>query len=218
VTDYTDELRAARVRLLTAEAEAKECEVAFGKLKIEEATRALELEKAQGAENRILTFATEVATDTVTNAIRTLDVWSRATPGCDLQINLTTLGGDIYSCFRFVDYIEELKKRNHKVIVKVMGNALSAGSAILQAATERVMTPNSWLLIHEAQIGELSGNFTQVSEASKQIKRHQEQLIKLLASRSTLSAKQIRSKWTNADWYLDAEEALSYGLIDRIEA
>ena len=101
--------------------------------------------------------------------------------------------------------------------IKVMGNALSAGAFILQAASERVMTPHSWLLVHEAQISDLSGNFSQVSEASKQIKRHQDQLLSLLASRSTLSVKQLKTKWANADWYLSAEEALQYGFVDRIE-
>jgi ATP-dependent Clp endopeptidase proteolytic subunit ClpP len=217
MTDYADELRAAKIRLLNAEAAAKECEVEFGRLKIEEASRTLALEKAQGAESRVLTFDGEVTDDTVTKAIRVMDVWSRATPGCDIKILLTSPGGGVLAGLRFVDFVHELKDRGHKVTIKVMGYAMSMGATILQAGSERTITPNAWVLIHETQTSDLSGNFTQITEASKQIQRYQDQTLSILASRSSLSKNQIKNRWKNKDWFLNAQEALNHGFVDRIE-
>jgi len=212
------ELRAARIRLMNAEALSKELAAEFGKIQVEEATRNWGLEKNSAHADHIFTFANEVRNDTVQNCIRTLDVWARQTPGCDITLMLNSPGGDAFAGFALIDYLNGLRERGHKVIIKVIGAAMSMAVTILQAADERVIGPNGYLMIHEAslQLGNLS--YAEMVDQTKRTERIQNRVFAILAERSKMKASAIKAKAKKNDWLLDAEEALKYGFVDRISS
>jgi ATP-dependent protease ClpP protease subunit len=63
----------------------------------------------------------------------------------DITILMNNIGGDEYHCFAIIDAIRSCRS---KVIIKVLGQAMSAGSLILQAADERLMAPLSRQMLH----------------------------------------------------------------------
>lgn len=214
-----DDIRAAKLELLRWETEAKRNEAAYSALKLEEAEREMAMARASFNDENTLMFANVIDGETVYQAIRTLDMYSRRTPGCTLTILLDSPGGEIYAGFKLYDYIQELRARGHKVVVKVIGKAHSHGVTILQAADERIMTENAFLLIHEIQMAGIEGNYSQVYKQGKgRVDKYMDKLLNIWASRSTLSKRSIKSKYANNDWEMDAEEALKHGFIDSIQS
>ena len=211
-----EELRAARIRLMNAEALSKELAAEFGKIQVEEATRNWGLEKNSAHAEHIFTFANIVRNDTVQNCMRTLDVWARQEPGCDITIVLNSPGGDAFAGFALIDYLTGLRERGHKVTIKVLGAAMSMEVTILQAADERIIGKNGYLMIHEAslEIGEVS--FAEMVDQTKRTERIQNRVFGILAERSTLSMTAIKRRAKKNDWLLDADEALEHGFVDRI--
>lgn len=212
-----DEIREAKLRLLAAETEAKEIEAAFGKLKIEELERQQSYERNTPGEDNTFTFAMGIDTSSVQQAIRTLDTWSRRRPEASIRFILNSPGGEVFASFTLHDFIKKLRKRGHHVTIEVLTTAMSGAAAVLQAADDRVLSPNAWVMVHEAQISGIGGNFTQVAEAKENIEKLQNRLLEIMAERSTLSLKQIKNRVRNKDWLLSAEEAVKFGFADRIE-
>jgi ATP-dependent Clp endopeptidase proteolytic subunit ClpP len=213
-----EELRAARIRLMNAEALSKELAAEFGKIQVEEATRNWGLEKNSAHADRIFTFANIVRNETVQQCMRTLDVWARQEPGCDITLVLNSPGGDAFAGFALIDFLNGLRDRGHKITIKVIGAAMSMAVTILQAADERIIGPNGYLMIHEAslELGDLS--YSEMVDQSKRTERIQNRVFNILAERSTLSVSNIKRRAKKNDWLLDAEEALRYGFVDRIAA
>ena len=94
--------------------------------------------------------------------------------------------------------------------------AASMGGVLLQAGTRRIMAPQSSLLIHEAQFN-TSGSFGQVEDQVDYVKKLQERILDILAERSTLSKRQIKTRWLRKNWWLMADEALELGFVDAIK-
>jgi len=213
-----EELRAARIRLMNAEALSKELAAEFGRIQVEEATRNWGLEKNSAHADRIFTFANIVRNETVQQCMRTLDVWARQEPGCDITLVLNSPGGDAFAGFALIDFLNGLRDRGHKITIKVIGAAMSMAVTILQAADERIIGPNGYLMIHEAslELGDLS--YSEMVDQSKRTERIQNRVFNILAERSTLSVSNIKRRAKKNDWLLDAEEALRYGFVDRIAA
>lgn len=201
---------------MNADAASKEMAVAFGRIQVEEAERNAALERASAHQVHTYTFANVIHNKSVQECIRTLDVWSRQEPGCDITIILNSPGGDAFSGFGLMDFLGELRASGHKITIKVVGAAMSMAVTVLQAADERVIGPNSYLMIHEASldIGEVS--FAEMQDHSKRTERIQNRVFATLADRSTLSLRAIKAKAKKNDWLLDADEALKYGFVDRI--
>lgn len=214
-----EEFRAARIRLMNADAASKELAAEFGRIQVEEATRNWGLEKNSAHADHIFTFANIIRNDTVQNCIRTLDVWARQEPGCDITLVLNSPGGDAFAGFALIDYLNGLRDRGHKVTIKVIGAAMSMAVTVLQAADERIMGPNAYLMIHEAQLdveGTLS--FSDMTDQAKRTERVQNRVFGILSEKSTLSLASIKKRAKKNDWLLDADEALKYGFVDRISA
>jgi ATP-dependent protease ClpP protease subunit len=81
-------------------------------------------------------------------------------------------------------------------------------------------------MIHEASFG-ASGKTGEIEDRVDWIKRVQDQFLSIFAERCAeadpatatkkLSKRQIKDKWSRTDWWINAEEALEYGLVDEID-
>lgn len=124
----------------------------------------------------------------------------------NLTVYLSTYGGDIYYGFAIYDY---LKLTTGKLKIVCSGPVMSAGVIILQAATERVMMPNSKLLVH----------FGMEVNDSQQAKQHNDELtkdIKKLLTTKCTAKEQTVKKWFSKESYFDHRRALAVGLVDRV--
>ncbi len=94
------------------------------------------------------------------------------------------------------------------------------GSIVLQAASEgkRLAFPHSWIMIHEPAKWAGWQSTTAAAQHLERLKQMQDQIYKILSSRSGKPLRQIIKDTKRTDFYLDAQSALDYGLIDAVVA
>jgi ATP-dependent Clp protease protease subunit len=94
------------------------------------------------------------------------------------------------------------------------------GSIVLQAASEgrRLAFPHSWIMIHEPAKWAGWQSTTAAAQHLERLKQMQDQIYRILSSRSGKPLRQIIKDTKRTDFYLDAQKALEYGLIDSIAA
>jgi ATP-dependent Clp protease protease subunit len=99
-----------------------------------------------------------------------------------------------------------------------LGQAASAAAIILSAGTKgkRISLPNSRILIHQVRIyGGIEGQATDVEIQTKEMLRLKQQVNEILAKHTGQSVKKVESD-TERDFFLGPEEAVQYGLIDKV--
>lgn len=219
----TSDLDLAKIAQLTALTDKLEIEKNYlalqselETLKIRLVNRELSQQEALAEDNRIFTFYGAVMNETVSQCIHELDQWSRRFPGEDITIIFKSPGGGVLDGFALYDFLLELKSRGHKIITKTLGMAASMGSILLQAGDERVIGPHSFIMLHEVS-GSLSEMRTsEMEDYTKLFAQFEAKGLDILAERSTLSRQQIKNRWKRKDCWLDAEESLKLGFVDRI--
>lgn len=173
----------------------------------------LELEKIfLSADGKSLVFNGGISSYTVHKAIRLLD----SNPEID-TIELTTYGGSIFEGLRFIGYI---RNRKTPIDVKVLGFAMSMGTAILGAATgKRIIHRDSTLMYHES----VSSTADEESFKGSDFKNKAEELeflnnmMKKAINRNndeTINTFLDNAFFGRKDVFITAEEALDLGLVD----
>ncbi len=124
-------------------------------------------------------------------------------------------GGDVDAGFAIFDIIRFIKT---PVILIGMGLIASAAALILLAVDKekRVGLPNSRYLIHQPSSG-MKGVATDIEIHAKEIEKTRAALNKIIADQTGRDVEQV-AKDTERDYWLGAEEAVSYGLISRVIA
>src|SRR5947207_15804895 len=102
----------------------------------------------------------------------------------------------------------------------VQGMAYSMGSIVLQAASDarRLAFPHSWIMIHEPAKWAGWQSTSAAAQHLERLKQMQDQIYKILSSRSGKPLRQIIKDTKRTDFYLDAQKAREYGLIDAVVA
>lgn len=159
-------------------------------------------------------FIGSAITDAVANSvIAQLLFLESQDPKKDIIIYLNTPGGVVYSGLAIYDTIQYVKPEISTICV---GVAASMGAVLLTAGTKgkRYMLPNSQVLLHQV-MGGAEGQAVDVDIAARQIIKVKDRLNQILAKHADQDIKKIE-KDTDRDFYMSAEEAKEYGLIDKI--
>jgi ATP-dependent Clp protease, protease subunit len=138
-----------------------------------------------------------------------------AAPGKDITFYINTPGGSITAGMAMFDTIKLLTS---PVTVVVTGMAASMGSVLLCAAPKgrRLIFPHARVLIHQPLIaGRFIGPATDINIQAKEMEKLRDELNQILATASGQPIEKI-AKDTDRDFYLNAQEAIDYGLADRI--
>ncbi len=147
----------------------------------------------------------------------TLEEWSAENPDSPLRLMLNSPGGDVLASFALVDELNHLRNKGHKLTIAVYGMAASAAAWVLQAADYRIIGANSTILIHEVSSGS-EGPLSEMKASIARSQSLQDQFLKLLAKRSRLTVKLMHARIDGGkDWWLSADEAKKFGLVDEIE-
>lgn len=173
--------------------------------------------KASADEARKFPFFGDVEPGNVSRCIQTLDMWSRRNPGEPMQIIFSTYGGNVIAGLALYDFIGELRGRGHRVTTKALSVAASMGAILLQAGDERVVTPNSMIMLHEGS-AQMGGSRGEVEDQQKLWDKLTKKFENITCDRSGMSLRKYRTLTKRKDAWLDADEALALGLVDRIEA
>ena len=133
----------------------------------------------------------------------------------DIYLYINSPGGSVTAGMAIYDTMQHIKSN---VITICVGMAASMGAFLLASGTKgkRLALPHSRIMIHQPMIGgTMYGQATDIGIAAKQILRTRQQMNEILAARTGQPLEKIE-KDTDRDYYMSAQEAMEYGLIDRV--
>ena len=130
-----------------------------------------------------------------------------------ISLYINSPGGSVSAGFAIYDTMNYIKSDVSTICV---GIAASMGAFLLSSGTRglRYCLPNSEVMIHQP-LGGASGQATEIKIVAEHILKTREKLNKILASNTKKTLHQIETD-TERDNYLDSNQALEYGLIDKI--
>src|SRR5262245_35628813 len=137
-----------------------------------------------------------------------------------INLYINSAGGNVTDGLAIHDVIRHLISRGIEVTIVVQGMAYSMGSIVLQAASEgrRLAFPHSWIMIHEPAKWAGWQSTSAAAQHLERLKQMQDQIYRILSVRSRKPLRQIIKDTKRTDFYLDAQSALEYGLIDQVVA
>ena len=136
-------------------------------------------------------------------------------PGKDITFYINTPGGSITAGMAIFD---TMKMISSQVSVVVTGMAASMGSILLSAAPKgrRYLYPHSRVMIHQPLIsGRMVAPAVDINIQAEEMEKLRHELNQILADASGKPLDQVEQD-TDRDFYLNAEEAIKYGLADEI--
>ncbi len=136
-------------------------------------------------------------------------------PGKDITFYLNSPGGSVTAGMAVYD---TMKLISSPITVVVTGMAASMGSILLSGAPKgrRLLYPHSRVLIHQPLIsGRFTGPATDIHIQAQEMEKLREELNQILADASGQPIERINQD-TDRDFYLNAKEAIEYGLADEI--
>jgi ATP-dependent Clp protease protease subunit len=136
-------------------------------------------------------------------------------PGKDITFYINTPGGSITAGMAIYDTMQLITS---PVTVVVTGMAASMGSILLSAVPKgrRLLYPHSRVLIHQPLIsGRMIGPASDINIQAKEMEKIRAELNQILANASGQPLERI-NRDTDRDFYLNAKEAIEYGLADKI--
>lgn len=133
-----------------------------------------------------------------------------------ITIIMNSPGGDWYHGISSYDFIKNC--RSH-VIIHGVGQVMSMGAVILQAADHRLLYPNTTIMMHygEDSVSNTSKNFQRWAEAARKNNKKQEEILleKIREKHPDFKSSHLK-KMLEHDTILSAQEAVSLGLADGI--
>ena len=134
-------------------------------------------------------------------------------PGKDISLYINSPGGSVSAGMAIYDTMQFVKC---DVSTICLGMAASMGAFLLAggAKGKRLILPNARVMIHQPS-GGVQGQATDVRIVAEEIERTKKTLNRILAENTGKSLEEV-SRDTERDFYMTAEEALAYGLVDKI--
>lgn len=135
-------------------------------------------------------------------------------PEKEIQLYINSPGGVLTSALAIYDTMQYIKCPVSTVCI---GSAASGAAVLLAAGTKgkRFSLPNAQILLHQVAVSGVSGEAVEVEIAAKQIIKLKDKVNRILAKHTGQPLERIE-KDTDRDFYLSAEEAKTYGLIDEV--
>lgn len=134
-------------------------------------------------------------------------------PKADVMLYINSPGGVVTSALAIFDTMNYIKCDVSTVCV---GMAASAASLLLSSGAKgkRLILPNAEVLIHQV-MGGAEGQASDIDISARHILKMKERLNKILASNTGQSLDKVE-KDSDRDYYMTAEEAKKYGIVDKI--
>ncbi len=131
----------------------------------------------------------------------------------DIMLYINSGGGSVYAGMAIYDTMKHIKNEVSTICV---GIAASMASILLSAGTKgkRFILPHSEVMIHQP-LGGVEGQASDIEISAKQILKLKRQLNGILAENSGQTLEKIERD-VDRDFFMGAEEALKYGIVDEI--
>ena len=163
--------------------------------------------------DRIVFIDGEIDDQTASLVVAQLLFLESEDPDKDINIYINSPGGHITAGMAIYDTMNYIKP---DICTICMGMAASMAAFLLSSGTKgkRYALPNAEVMIHQP-LGGTQGQASDIKIASDHIIKIKDKLNRILAANTGKPLKTIE-KDTDRDNYLDADEALAYGIIDKI--
>lgn len=163
--------------------------------------------------DRVIFLGTEV-NDYTANVIQAQLLYLNANDSeRDISLYLNTPGGSVYAGLGIYDTMQFV---NCDIATICTGMAASMGAVLLVAGAEgkRAALPHSRVMIHQP-MGGIQGQASDIEITAKQILKLKDELYEIISEHAHKDIEIIR-KDADRDYWMDAKEALAYGMIDKI--
>ncbi len=163
--------------------------------------------------DRIIMLSGEIHDELAASIVAQLLFLEAEDPQKDIYLYINSPGGVITSGFSIYDTMNYIKS---DVCTICIGQAASMGAFLLSCGTEgkRFALPNSRIMIHQP-LGGARGQATDIEIQAKEILRLKTILNDILAKNTKQKVAKI-AKDTERDFFMSAQEAKEYGLIDKV--
>ena len=165
--------------------------------------------------DRIVFVGTPVDDDVANLVVAQMLFLQSEDPDKDIQLYVNTPGGSVTAGLAIYDTMQFLKC---DVTAYCVGQAASMGAVLLAAATrgKRYALRNARVMIHQPW-GGVQGAATDISIQAQEILRLRERIQQILAKHTGQTVETI-ARDTDRDFFMSADEARNYGLIDEVVA
>jgi ATP-dependent Clp protease protease subunit len=162
---------------------------------------------------RIIFLGTPVTEDIANLVVAQLIHLESEDPDKDVSIYVNSPGGSVYAGLAIYDTMQYIKPDVQTICV---GVAMSMGALLLAGGAhgKRMATPNSKILIHQVT-GGFQGQATDIEIHAREIIDVRRRLDEIIAKHTDQPMEKVQ-KDTERDYFMSAEEAKEYSIVDRV--
>jgi len=162
---------------------------------------------------RIIFLGTAIDDQVANVIVAQLLFLSREDPEKEIQMYINSPGGQIYAGLAIYDTMQMLPNRISTVAV---GVTASFGTVLLTAGAKghRYALPNATIHMHQP-LGGAQGQASDIEIQAREILRLKSRLLEIMAKHTGKTLADIEHD-TNRDFYLDAKQAVEYGVVDQV--
>ncbi|NLL30248.1 MAG: ATP-dependent Clp endopeptidase proteolytic subunit ClpP [Clostridiales bacterium] len=163
--------------------------------------------------DRIIMLSGEINDDTANLVVAQLLFLESEDPDKDIYLYINSPGGSITSGMAIYDTMQYIKPDVSTICI---GMAASMGAFLLSCGTKgkRFALPNSEIMIHQP-LGGFKGQATDIEIHANRILKIKETINKILSENTNQPIEKIKDD-TERDNFMSAEEAMNYGLVDKV--
>ena len=164
--------------------------------------------------NRIIFVGDEIDDDLANLVVAQLLYLEREDPDKDIDLYINSPGGSVTAGLAMYDCMQLVKP---DVSCICMGMAASAAAVLLAGGCKgkRFALPYSRIMIHQPWIGGISGQATEIDIHAREILKTRKTLNTILALHTGQPLEKVEAD-TERDHYMSSQEAVEYGLIDKV--
>ena len=162
---------------------------------------------------RIIFLGTPINDDIANLVVAQMIHLESEDPDKDISMYINSPGGSVYAGLAIYDTMQFIKPDVQTICV---GVAMSMGALLLAGGTsgKRMALPNSKILIHQVS-GGFQGQATDIEIHAKEIIDVRQRLDKIIAHHTGQDLERV-SRDTERDYFMSAEEAVEYSIVDRV--
>ena len=163
--------------------------------------------------DNIIFLGEEIDDDVANSLIAQMLFLEKENPESDIQLYINSPGGSVSAGLAIYDVMRHV---SNPISTTCVGVAASMGAILLSGGTKgkRMILPNSRVMIHQVSSG-FRGTTSDINIQVKETNLLMDKLMEILSENTDRDTEQVR-KDCDRDYWMSAENALEYGIVDRI--
>ena len=164
-------------------------------------------------EDRVLYLRGDIDSETASDIIEVLISFAHQHPTRPIKFLISSPGGDVYQMLAIYDFMQTLKAPIYTIGI---GLVASAASILLLAGTKgyRFAYPHTSIMLHKMSAG-MADVMDNLTRTMQEFQRLHSDVLNIIMKHTGQSKERLENDLRN-DFYLTAEQAVAYGVIDRI--